>query len=317
MTSRPEFLSVVTISRPDPSDTASNLGLNGAGSDNASVEFFLRFMIVSSGHTIEYVGSGTDYTALPENGGVPIDANQVVERNNGKVWSAITDHKGKFSLGSFFTVDQQSKSIIVDPGSFQVDLSTLTVDAGGNAVFGAPLDMGNNQVTSTTGNLKLNASGNVDVQTNKIINLADPTAAQDAVTKNYTDNNFINDVVDDLSPQLGANLDVNGKEIISTGNGDITINPGGTGDIVLDANVLIDGSITADSTVTSGQINNSTNYTYLDNGVLQVNRTDNNAAFYVAKDGTAAVTLLADGSASFLSICPTVVWGSHLGLAPQ
>ena len=221
----------VTISRPDPNDTASNLGLNGAVSDNAAVQFFLRSMIASSGHTMEYVGSGTDYTALPENGGVPIDANQVVERNNGKVWSAITDHKGKFSLGDFFTVDQQAKSVSVNPGSFQVDLSTLTVDAGGNAVFGAPLDMGNNQVTSTTGNLKLNASGSVDVQTNKIINVADPTAAQDAVTKNYIDNNFLSDVVNDLSPQLGANLDVNDKEIISTGNGNIILNPAGSGKV--------------------------------------------------------------------------------------
>ncbi len=53
----------------------------------------------------------------------------------------------------------------------------------------------------------------------------------------YVDNNTIGEVVDDASPQLGGNLDVNGYEILSTGNGDITINPAGTGDIVLDANV--------------------------------------------------------------------------------
>ena len=42
------------------------------------------------------------------------------------------------------------------------------------------------------------------------------------------------DVVDDTSPQLGGNLDVNGNIIVSTSNGDIVITPNGTGDVVLD-----------------------------------------------------------------------------------
>ncbi len=194
----------VTISRPDPSDTAVNLGLNGAVSDDASVSFFLRSMIASSGHTMEYVGSGTDYSALPENGGVPIDANQSVERNDGKIWSAITDHKGKFSLGDFFTIDQQTSTVTVNSGSFQVDLSTLDVDLSGNAKIGAPLDMNGNELTDTVGDLQLSASGNINVQTNKITNVSDPTAAQDAVTKNYVDNNF----VDQTSTTGSANLPV-------------------------------------------------------------------------------------------------------------
>ncbi len=171
----------VTISRPDPTDTATNLGLNGAVSDDAAVSFFLRSMIASSGHTMEYVGSGTDYTALPENGGVPIDANQIKELNDGKVWAATTDHKGTFKLGNFFTVDQQAGSLTVNSGSFQVDLGTLNVNVGGQAEVGADLDMGANELTSSTGDLKLQASGDINVQTNKIINVTDPTAAQDAM----------------------------------------------------------------------------------------------------------------------------------------
>lgn len=42
------------------------------------------------------------------------------------------------------------------------------------------------------------------------------------------------DVVDDTTPQLGGNLDVNGNSIVSTSNGNINITPNGSGNIVLD-----------------------------------------------------------------------------------
>lgn len=44
----------------------------------------------------------------------------------------------------------------------------------------------------------------------------------------------LTDVVNDTSPQLGGNLDVNGNDIVSVSNGDINITPDGTGEIVLD-----------------------------------------------------------------------------------
>ena len=43
------------------------------------------------------------------------------------------------------------------------------------------------------------------------------------------------DVVDDTTPQLGGNLDVNGNSIVSASNGDIPIAPNGSGKIVLDS----------------------------------------------------------------------------------
>lgn len=49
----------------------------------------------------------------------------------------------------------------------------------------------------------------------------------------------IANVSEDTTPQLGGALDVNGNSITSASNGDVTIDPNGTGDIVLDANVQI------------------------------------------------------------------------------
>jgi hypothetical protein len=44
----------------------------------------------------------------------------------------------------------------------------------------------------------------------------------------------ITDVVQDGTPQLGGNLDVNGNSIVSVSNGNINITPNGTGSVVLD-----------------------------------------------------------------------------------
>jgi len=65
----------------------------------------------------------------------------------------------------------------------------------------------------------------------------------------------IQDVVSDTTPQLGGNLDVNGKKITSTSNGDIDIEPNGTGDVLL-GNFKFD----ADQSVGSGQDNHVLTY---------------------------------------------------------
>ena len=46
----------------------------------------------------------------------------------------------------------------------------------------------------------------------------------------------MSDVVDDTTPQLGGDLDVNGKDIVTTSNGDIELNPNGAGTVVFKGN---------------------------------------------------------------------------------
>ena len=46
----------------------------------------------------------------------------------------------------------------------------------------------------------------------------------------------ITNVVEDTSPQLGGNLDVNGKDIVSVSNGDIELDPNGSGKVVFKGN---------------------------------------------------------------------------------
>ena len=143
----------VKISRPNASNRSVNDGLEKALDDDASVSFFLRSQIASSGHTMEYVGSGMDYDALPENGGVPDETKQITELNNGKIWTAITDHNGKFKIGGnqstdpIFEVDQQLGFITIPTGSIAFDLlSDTTPQLGGD------LDTNDKKITSAGNN---------------------------------------------------------------------------------------------------------------------------------------------------------------------
>ena len=71
----------------------------------------------------------------------------------------------------------------------------------------------------------------------------------DDLTEGST-NKYNTDVVADTTPQLGGALDVNGQKIVSVSNGNIDIEPHGTGDVLL-GNFKFD----ADQTVGSGQDN--------------------------------------------------------------
>ena len=79
---------------------------------STNVEFFVRSSIIASAHTFEYVGAGTNpATALPQYGGIPITANEVIAINGAVVTFTSTDHKGNFKVGSGFTINQAQGTI--------------------------------------------------------------------------------------------------------------------------------------------------------------------------------------------------------------
>ena len=123
----------VVISRPNPSNRAENLGLISGHGDEEAVSFFLRSMISTASHTHEYTGAGTSYLAMPENGGVPIETNESVNLNNGRVWLSSVDQNGKFKVGDTFVVDQQTGFVTIDPSSISTNVvSDLSPELGGS-----------------------------------------------------------------------------------------------------------------------------------------------------------------------------------------
>ena len=82
------------------------------------------------------------------------------------------------------------------------------------------------------------------------------TGDNSAKTITVTSSAGISNVVEDTTPQLGGNLDVNGHILTSTSNGNIELNPDGTGQVRLIADDIVigDGTGTVTLNTNSGQI---------------------------------------------------------------
>ena len=157
----PTATCTVNIVSPSPGGAADNLGLYRNTGDNTVVRFYRQSYISSGGHTMEFVGAGCDYRAIPELGGQAVQANQVEEaggvqpaatagpntdlahwanKNGGRVYYSGTDEQGRFQVGGdadniVFIADQKTGALIIDRTAVQVN-SQLSTDTnpqlGGN-----------------------------------------------------------------------------------------------------------------------------------------------------------------------------------------
>jgi hypothetical protein len=77
-----------------------------------TVPFFKQSRVLASGHSFEYIGSGTNINAaLPSQGGVPIQANETDARNGGLVVYTSTDQAGNFRIGDGVQINQVTGTI--------------------------------------------------------------------------------------------------------------------------------------------------------------------------------------------------------------
>ena len=127
--------------------------------------------------------------------------------------------------------------------------------------LGGNLDINGNKIVSVSnGNIDIEPHGTGNVLLGNFTFDADQSigAGQDNYVLTYDNGTGLisleaasgggglSDVVDDATPQLGGNLDVNGNKIVSVSNGDIDIEPNGTGNVLL-GNFTLD----ADQTITA------------------------------------------------------------------
>ena len=101
----------------------------------------------------------------------------------------------------------------------------------------------------------------------------------------------ISDVVDDTSPQLGGDLDVNGNDIVSTSNANIDIVPNGTGDVTLQADTVQVGDSNADATITTNGTGDLT---------LNTNSGTNSGSIVIQDAANNNITITPNGSGNIV-----------------
>ena len=77
-----------------------------------TVPFYKQSRIIASSHSFEYIGTGVDpVQSLPQKGAVPIQDNEIDDRNGGLTIFTSTDQTGNFRIGDGVIIDQQSGTI--------------------------------------------------------------------------------------------------------------------------------------------------------------------------------------------------------------
>ena len=117
-------LTTVTFNEFIPYSVAQGVG----------VEFLRISRIITSSHSFEYVGAGTDINrANPFQGGEPIPANEIVAINGGQVPFTSTDQKGNFRIGSGLEINQTTSTISGRDfnRAIQANLTPLILALGG------------------------------------------------------------------------------------------------------------------------------------------------------------------------------------------
>ena len=114
------------------------------------------------------------------------------------------------------------------------DVSVTTLDPSGNG------SLSYNSGTGVFSFTPANTSVNTDAQdlslSGNTISLSGQSGNVDLTTLLGSYGGGLSNIVEDTSPQLGGALDVNGQDIVTTSNGDIDLDPNGSGVVVFKGN---------------------------------------------------------------------------------
>ena len=140
-----------------------------------------------------------------------------------------------FTRGERNVIITSTSTDIVDPtggATNEVLVNTITVPAHAGIIEIWVNSQSQYMINAPLANLGTSAFLDVGTTANKVVQL-NSSAQLPALDGSLLTN--LN-IVEDTSPQLGGNLDVNGQDIVSVSNGDIEVAPNGNGSFIIKGN---------------------------------------------------------------------------------
>lgn len=211
---------------------------------------------------------------------------QVLIYNQGSTsWVPATVLTGSSSINDLSDVDTTGAvtgSVLKWSGSAWV-VGTDDTGAGSTQNLWETIAADTGSTTANTATDTLTVAGGTDISTE---------ISSDTLTVNFTnDTGYITEVVEDATPQLGGDLDVNGNSIVSASNGDINISPDGTGNTVV-------GGVTYTQVATQAIADNTTTTVFVSYAVAQAQALFIDYTLSRAGDGfrTGTLYVIQDGS---------------------
>ena len=113
------------------------------------MHFHRPSIINSSSHTWEFSGSGTDYNALPQNGGKGNPQSEQVYEQGGRVFSSGTNELGDFKIGDFITAFNRTGNIVFNNKVTIGQLDSLRLSLSGGTVieeFSTDVNLGETEI---------------------------------------------------------------------------------------------------------------------------------------------------------------------------
>ena len=185
----------------------------GADTDVTLTHVADTALLLNSSRQLQFGDSGT-YIHQSADGVLDLVSDTEIEINATTIdMNGAAELSGNLTLGAQLRMPDNTanKILVADGTSFEEkavgDLSSLSSVASGDLLLIVDVDDSNNLKKITRSDL--------------VTGLASGT---------------MTDVVDDTSPQLGGNLDMNGNDIVTTSNATIDLAPNGTGTVVVRGN---------------------------------------------------------------------------------
>ena len=178
-------------------------------------------------------------------GALDVNGNAIVSASNGNI-SITPNGSGKVILDglSHPTSDGSAGQFLKTDGGGNLAFATVNTDLSGDSTpqLGGNLDVnGNSIVSASNGNIAITPNGSGKVILDGLSHpTSDGSNGQVLTTDGAGNLSFTSktvdttNLVDDTTPQLGGDLDINGNTIVSTSNGNIAITPNGSGKVILD-----------------------------------------------------------------------------------